>query len=396
MSEIKDINKLVIKNSATIELQRRKGFVNILLQGNPNLYRAWVEKNNKIVIDISGESTEYNLDTQTPDYIEITKNQDDNKYYINFVGFIATETLVSDDMTFTQEGDFTRITIKKSKFVSTDRISSGSSDFLYVTVDESGNVSIGLTQETIDRINNIEVAEYVYLPITLNSLNGFGYISHNPSLDNAHGFRRGGFDGTRIDSSEAIGMIQDGSMLKVQINDTGLDYTTEQVVIPNVVSYTDDDDFILMFDFFFDVGYPLILNNITINSSGASYPSNFTKMWFCLFAGEWGAGMTLIKETDWALLSDSEMVFSTSSIHTHYKISLETGAFEPTDVLSLYKILNNMGKLFYVNSGVYYPCYMTVGSNKLYFNVLYNSTVVTKEVKWDSTNSEFYVESDFI
>ena len=155
LSEIKDVNKLVIKNSATIELERRKGFVNILLQGNPNLYRAWVERNNKIVIDISGESTEYNLDTETPDYIEIVKNQSDNKYYINFVGSITGDgNLVSDDITFSQEGDNTRLTIKSSKFVSTSKIKSGTPDYLYVNVDEGGNVRVGLTQNVIDSLNS--------------------------------------------------------------------------------------------------------------------------------------------------------------------------------------------------------------------------------------------------
>ena len=156
MSEIKDVNKLVIKNSATIELERRKGFVNILLQGNPNLYRAWVERNNKIVIDISGESTEYNLDTETPDYIEIVKNQSDNKYYINFVGSITGDgNLVSDDITFSQEGDNTRLTIKSSKFVSTSKIKSGTPDSLYVNVDESGNVRIGLTQDVLQTLYHL-------------------------------------------------------------------------------------------------------------------------------------------------------------------------------------------------------------------------------------------------
>ena len=168
MSEIKDVNKLVIKNSATIELERRKGFVNILLQGNPNLYRAWVERNNKIVIDISGESTEYNLDTETPDYIEIVKNQSDNKYYINFVGSITGDgNLVSDDITFSQEGDNTKLTIKSSKFVSTSKIQSGTPDYLYVNVNENGNVSIGVKQELLTKL---ELFNDIILPNAMKAI----------------------------------------------------------------------------------------------------------------------------------------------------------------------------------------------------------------------------------
>lgn len=190
MSEIKDKNKLVIKNSATIELERRKGFVNILLQGNPNLYRAWVERNNKIVIDISGESTEYNLDTETPDYIEIVKNQSDNKYYINFIGSITGDgNLVSDDITFSQEGDNTRLTIKSSKFVSTSKIQSGTPDYLYVNVDESGNVRVGLTQDTIQALLSISQSVRVIeannsaVTATQDDVDNYGFDSTGLAID---------------------------------------------------------------------------------------------------------------------------------------------------------------------------------------------------------------------
>lgn len=383
MSEIKDINKLVIKNSATIELERRKGFVNILLQGNPNLYRAWVERNNKIVIDISGESTEYNLDTNTPDYIEILKNQEDNKYYINFIGSITGETnLVSDDMTFEQVGDNTKITIKKTKFLSTDNILSGSPDYVFVSVDEAGRVRIGLNQDIINALNKT----YVYLNLSINTGDFLGTTIISDY--NSYGFKSGSYDGSDITVEEAVNLFKSGALLKLKLDDAGIE--REYITIVYVDHFTSQNSFRMQFVIPVDYGYSLVNNSMVIY--GTSHERN-TELKVCIYSE------TNKKGISWCLSSNSDLMFETEYEDSVYKLKFDDlfyGEVEFKDIYHLFNIVSLMGNLYYYSGlNVYYPCFLYVGDNdKLYLNCMVGSTVVNKEILFNTSGKYYYMSSD--
>lgn len=400
MAEIKDINKLVIKNSATIELERRKGFVNILLQGNPNLYRAWVERNNKIVIDISGESSEYSLNTNTPDYIEILKDQESGKYYINFVGPTGgTGQLISDDMTFEDVDGNTKITIKKSKFVSTDKISSGTNDYLYVNVDSSGNVVIGLNQDTINKIENggSQALENVYLTLELNSSLNYGYIAHN-SYEYTFGFKSGGYSGENLLPSEAIDMFKNGSLLSIKIVDTYLSYESEMLVRPSILNDVDDNEFAIGGSFIYDGGYSVLDKTNSINTNGsASYLKN-TVFNFNIYSYENNTvPVTYTRETQWFITSNSQLVFTTTNLENNRdRLNFINEAFTASSLQSLFRCVTNLGKLYYLVRGsnnLLMPCELMLASDGLYiiiFDPSLSDGVSIKQIYYDNSNDYFY------
>ena len=403
MAEIKDINKLVIKNSATIELERRKGFVNILLQGNPNLYRAWVERNNKIVIDISGESSEYSLNTDTPDYIEILKDQESGKYYINFVGPTGgSGQLISDDMTFEEIDGNTKITIKKSKFVSTDNISSGTPDYLYVNVDPSGNVVIGLNQDTINKIENgaSQVLENVYLTLQLNTSLNNGYISHS-NYEYAFGFKSGGYEGENILPSEAINMFKNGSLLDIRLIDTYLHYTTKALVRPAILNDVDDFEFAIGGSFIYDAGYSLLDKTNSINTIGsASYLKN-TVFNFNIYSYENNVSpVTFTRETQWFITSNSQLIFTTTNLESRVRLNFINNVFTASSLQALFKCITNLGKLYYLTTrgnlndvDFLLPCELVLADGELYmliFDPTNSGDISIKQILYDNYNDYFY------
>ena len=386
MSEIKDINKLVIKNSATIELERRKGFVNILLQGNPNLYRAWVERNNKIVIDISGESTEYNLETQTPDYIEILKNQENDKYYINFIGSIETEQFISDDMTFEDTPNGVRISIKDSKYVATDMISSGTPDYVFVNVDESGRVSIGINQEVVNMLRN----SFVYLNLSINTSDFLGYITI-PDY-NSYGFKSGSFDGGNITVENAVQAFQSGSLLKIKLNDAGIE--REYITRVYLDHFTSDSRFRMQFEIPVNYGYALVDKTQTVLFHNSFIRNALLKV--CIYSDV--VGMTTTREICWSISSNSDICFELQHEDDIYILdfsSLFWGEVEFKNLYHLYNIVRLMGNLYYWDgTGNYLPCFLYVNQNdKLYLTCVDGDTLVNKEILYDSTDKYYYITS---
>lgn len=74
---------IVINNSSVIKLDRHDNIVRLRLDGNPDLFRMWVDRNNQIVIQITGDESE-TINTQTPEKIAIVR--DGNNVYINYIG----------------------------------------------------------------------------------------------------------------------------------------------------------------------------------------------------------------------------------------------------------------------------------------------------------------------
>lgn len=104
-------NKLVIKNSSVINLERGNGLLKVRLDGNPDLYRMWLERHNNIVIELTGSNTLENLDTETPEFIEIINDGD--MYYINYIGkALNSDSFITNtplDINIYQDGDYVAI-----------------------------------------------------------------------------------------------------------------------------------------------------------------------------------------------------------------------------------------------------------------------------------------------